>query len=79
MREIVNNFNKMVKSLQSQDAPEALAYLRFMGNELGYIKGSELKFMTENAVMYADILTRIIPSKVPFHFNFSFPLYILYC
>lgn len=64
MREIVNNFNKVVKVLQRQEAPEAMAYLRLMGNELGYIKGSDLKFMADNAVMYADILMRVIPSKV---------------
>lgn len=64
MREIVNNFNKVVKVLQRQEAPEAMAYLRIMGNELGYIKGSELKFMADNAIMYADILMRVIPSKV---------------
>lgn len=64
MGEIVNNFNKVVKSLQNNEAPEAMAYLRIMGNELGYIKGSELKFMAENAVMYADIFMHIIPFKV---------------
>lgn len=66
IREIVNNFNKVVKDLQNQEAPEAMAYLRIMGNELGYIKGNELKFMADNALMYADIFMRIIPSKVSF-------------
>lgn len=64
MREIINNFNKVVKGLQRQEAPEAMAYLRIMGNELGYIKGSDLKVMADKAVMYADILMRVIPSKV---------------
>lgn len=64
MREIVNNFNKLVKGLQRQESPEAMAYLRIMGNELGYIKGSDLKVMADKAVMYADILMRVIPSKV---------------
>lgn len=64
MQEIVNNFNKVIKSLQRQEAPEAMAYLRFMGNELGYIKGSDLKVMADKAVIYADILMRVIPSKV---------------
>ncbi|KAL7389148.1 hypothetical protein ABVT39_027149 [Epinephelus coioides] len=63
-REIVRNFNKLVKDLQSQDAPEAMAYLRIMGAELGYIKSSEVKSMASNAIMYADILMKIIPTKV---------------
>lgn len=67
MREIVRNFNKLVKDLQSQESPEAMAYLRIMGAELGYIKGSELKFIADNALMYADIFMRLIPLKVLFN------------
>ncbi|KAM3603035.1 uncharacterized protein V6R79_015481 [Siganus canaliculatus] len=64
MREIARNFNKLVKDLQSQESPEAMAYLRIMGAELGFIKGSELKSIADNAMMYADIFMRIIPTKV---------------
>eukprot|EP00064_Thunnus_orientalis_P009740 superscaffoldBa00001255_g9766 len=64
MREIVRNFNKLVKDLQSQESPESMAYLRIMGAELGFIKGSELKFIADNARMYADIFMRIIPTQV---------------
>lgn len=67
MREIVRNFNKLVKDLQSQESPEAMAYLRIMGAELGYIKGSDMKFIAENAMLYADLFMRIIPSKVLFN------------
>uniref|UniRef100_A0A8D3B7A4 Vitellogenin domain-containing protein n=1 Tax=Scophthalmus maximus TaxID=52904 RepID=A0A8D3B7A4_SCOMX len=63
-REIVRNFNKLVKDLQSQESPEAMAYLRIMGNELGYIKGNELNFIAENVLMYADIFIRILPGMV---------------
>lgn len=65
-REIVRNFNKLVKDLQSQESPEAMAYLRIMGNELGYIKGNELNFIAENVLMYADIFIRILPGMVLF-------------
>ncbi|XP_035534608.1 apolipoprotein B-100-like [Morone saxatilis] len=64
VREIVRNFNKLVKDLQSQESPEATAYLRIMGTELGYIKGNELKSLAYNAMMYADIFMKIIPTKV---------------
>lgn len=67
MREIGRNFNKLVKDLQSQDSPEAMAYLRIMGNELGYIKGSELNSIAASAMMYADMFMRIIPVKVVFN------------
>lgn len=71
IREITRNFNKLVKELQSQESPEAMAYLRIMGAELGYIKGSELRFIAENAKMYADIFMRILPSKVLFSSPFT--------
>ncbi|KAF6723984.1 Apolipoprotein B-100 [Oryzias melastigma] len=61
MREIVRNFNKLVKDLQNQESPEAMAYLRIMGAELGFIKGSDLKSVAE---MYANIFQKITPSKV---------------
>ncbi|XP_023122791.2 apolipoprotein B-100-like [Amphiprion ocellaris] len=63
VREITRNFNKLVKDLQSQESPEAMAYLRIMGAELGYIKGNELKFMADNAMMYAGMFMKIIPTK----------------
>lgn len=64
VREIVRNFNKLVRDLQSQESPEAMAYLKIMGVELGYIKGNELQSIAMYTHMYADILMRIIPSKV---------------
>lgn len=66
MSEITRNFNKLLKDLQSQESPEAMAYLRIMGAELGYIKASDLKFMAENAKMYTDIFMKILPTKVLF-------------
>lgn len=55
MGEILLNFNKLVKDLQSQESPEAMAYLRIMGTELGFIKGSDLKFIAENAMLNAKV------------------------
>ncbi|XP_053300638.1 apolipoprotein B-100 [Pleuronectes platessa] len=63
VKEIVRNFNKLVKDLQNQESPEAMAYLRIMGAELGFIKATDLKFIADNAVMYADILARLIPAQ----------------
>lgn len=73
INEITRNFNKLMKDLQSQESPEAMAYLRIMGAELGYIKASDLKFMAENAKMYTDIFMRILPTKVLLQFSFYLP------
>ncbi|CAB1340530.1 unnamed protein product [Coregonus sp. 'balchen'] len=64
MREIIRNFNKLANDLQAQESPEAMAYLRIMGTELGYIKGSELKGMAQYAAMYAEILLKTMPTEV---------------
>ncbi|MEQ2309852.1 hypothetical protein AMECASPLE_002761 [Ameca splendens] len=48
--EIAHNFNKLLNNLQSQGSPEAMAYLKIMGAELGYIKANDLKFIAENAI-----------------------------
>lgn len=63
MREIIRNFNKLAKDLQAQESPEAMAYLRIMGTELGYIKGSELKGIAQYAAMYAEILLKDMPTQ----------------
>ncbi|KAG7270489.1 hypothetical protein CRUP_032785, partial [Coryphaenoides rupestris] len=61
VKEVVANFNKLVKELKAQESPEAMAYLRIMGTELGYIKASELKGIAEYAAMYAEIFMKTIP------------------
>lgn len=63
-REIDRNFNKLLRDLQNMDLPEATAYLRILGNELGYIKTSELESVTQNAKLYADIFLLTIPRTV---------------
>ncbi|XP_012724535.2 apolipoprotein B-100 isoform X1 [Fundulus heteroclitus] len=48
--EIGRNFNTLLNNLQSQESPEAMAYLKIMGAELGYIKGNDLKFIADIAI-----------------------------
>uniref|UniRef100_A0A3P9NLD5 Vitellogenin domain-containing protein n=1 Tax=Poecilia reticulata TaxID=8081 RepID=A0A3P9NLD5_POERE len=43
----------LLSNLQSQESPEAMAYLNIMGTELGYIKGNDFKFIIENAIINA--------------------------
>ncbi|XP_056150457.1 apolipoprotein B-100-like [Lampris incognitus] len=63
VREIVRNFNKLTADLQAQESTEAMAYLRIMGNELGYIKGSELKGIAQYAIMYAEVFLKTLPTE----------------
>uniref|UniRef100_A0A7N6AZ36 Vitellogenin domain-containing protein n=1 Tax=Anabas testudineus TaxID=64144 RepID=A0A7N6AZ36_ANATE len=61
-KDIFHNFNKLVKDLQSQESPEAMAYLRIMGDELGYIKGNELK----SIVLFYTTVTILLKYKLLF-------------
>ncbi|XP_051951271.1 apolipoprotein B-100-like [Xyrauchen texanus] len=57
VREMVRNFNKLAKDLYNLDSPEAVAYLRVMGIELGYIKStSELSVIVDRMVTYVQAL-----------------------
>lgn len=54
---MVRNFNKLAKDLYNQDSPEAMAYLKIMGNELGYIKSTnELSAIVERMATYIQAL-----------------------
>ncbi|XP_077444059.1 apolipoprotein B-100-like [Stigmatopora argus] len=64
LREIAHNFNKLVKELQNLDSPEAMAYLKIMGTELGYIKAADIKFFADYAKMYAEIFLKLLPTQV---------------
>ncbi|XP_067273062.1 apolipoprotein B-100-like [Pseudorasbora parva] len=57
IREMVRNFNKLSKDLYNQDSPETMAYLRIMGNELGYIKSTnELTAIVDRMATYIQAL-----------------------
>lgn len=50
---MVRNFNKLAKDLYNQESPEAMAYLRIMGNEMGFIKStSELSAIVDRMSKY---------------------------
>jgi len=54
---MVRNFNKLAKDLYNQDSPEAMAYLKIMGNELGYIKSTnDLSAIVDRMATYIQAL-----------------------
>ncbi|XP_030645296.1 apolipoprotein B-100 [Chanos chanos] len=64
LKEISENFNNLINSLRSQGSPEAMAYLRMLDIELGYIKTSDIKQMAENIAQYSEMLFKISPREV---------------
>uniref|UniRef100_A0A3Q3G119 Vitellogenin domain-containing protein n=1 Tax=Labrus bergylta TaxID=56723 RepID=A0A3Q3G119_9LABR len=53
MREMSRNINKLVRELTTTQSPEAMVYLRLLGNELGYLKTSEISEMAYSALVKA--------------------------
>ncbi|MBN3313712.1 APOB protein, partial [Atractosteus spatula] len=63
VKEVSRNFNRLMKDLKSQKSPEAMAYLRIMGTELGHIKASDLKYVVQMAETLATSISTV-PSKI---------------
>lgn len=76
MREIGRNLNKLVRDLKAQESPEAMVYLRLLGNELGYLKTNEMEEMAYSAALMIDNLLKMFPTDVCTrkHTNSTLPL-----
>ena len=64
MREIGRNLNKLVRELKTAQSPEAMVYLRLLGNELGYLRTNEMEEMAYSAAMMIDNIFKMFPSDV---------------
>ncbi|KAK2856131.1 hypothetical protein Q5P01_004866 [Channa striata] len=64
MMEIGNNLKKLVGDLKSLQSPEAIAYLRLLGNELGYLTTKEVQEMAYSVTTMIDSMFRISPSDL---------------
>lgn len=53
-----------MSDIRLSQAPEAIAYLRLLGNEMGYMKVSEMRKVAETLFMYYHIFIRILPAQV---------------
>uniref|UniRef100_A0A673C3W4 Apolipoprotein Bb, tandem duplicate 2 n=1 Tax=Sphaeramia orbicularis TaxID=375764 RepID=A0A673C3W4_9TELE len=64
MREIGRNFNKLVRDLKSAESPEAMVYLRLLGNELGYLRTNDLEEMAYSAALMIDSMLKMFPADM---------------
>nr|XP_013999411.1 unnamed protein product [Salmo salar] len=64
MREIGRNLNKLVRDLRTQESPEAMVYLRLLGNELGYLKTNEMEKMAYSAGLMIDNVLKMFPTDL---------------
>ncbi|KAI3364234.1 hypothetical protein L3Q82_011034, partial [Scortum barcoo] len=64
MRDIGRNLNKLVRELKTAQSPEAMVYLRLLGNELGYLKTNEMEEMAYSAAMMIDSVFKMFPTDL---------------
>ncbi|KAM6992517.1 apolipoprotein B-100-like [Tautogolabrus adspersus] len=64
MREMSRNINKLVRELRTTQSPEAMVYLRLLGNELGYLKTSEIPEMAYSAALMIDNMLKMFPTDL---------------
>ncbi|KAH0621946.1 hypothetical protein JD844_023712 [Phrynosoma platyrhinos] len=63
MKGIMLNFEKLVKEITSKESPEAKAYLRILGEELGYLKLSDIKLLG-NLILRSIKTLQTVPEKI---------------
>ncbi|XP_022055118.2 apolipoprotein B-100 isoform X1 [Acanthochromis polyacanthus] len=63
LKAITESFQRLMNDLRFSPTPEATAYLRLLGNEIGYMKTSEMRKMAETLFMYFQIFIRILPGS----------------
>ncbi|XP_041661447.1 apolipoprotein B-100-like [Cheilinus undulatus] len=64
LRDLGRNVNKLVRDLKTAESPEAMVYLRLLGNELGYLKTNEIEEMAYSAVMMIDSMAKMFPADL---------------
>ncbi|KAL0165308.1 hypothetical protein M9458_041061, partial [Cirrhinus mrigala] len=62
VKEISQNFNKLIENLKAQETPETMVYLKLLGAELGYLD-------TKDGKMIHDLL-KMIPTDLFLHYIF---------
>ncbi|XP_053141166.1 apolipoprotein B-100 [Hemicordylus capensis] len=63
MKGIMLNFEKLVNEIISKETPEARAYLRVVGEELGYLKLSDLKLLGK-LILRSFKTLQTVPEKI---------------
>ncbi|XP_054469273.1 apolipoprotein B-100 isoform X2 [Anoplopoma fimbria] len=66
LKDITKGVQKLMKDVSLSSAPEAIAYLRLLGAEIGYMKTSDMRKMAETLFMYYDFFIRVLPAKAYF-------------
>lgn len=64
MKDIGQNVNKLVSEMKMAQSPEAMVYLRLLGNELGYLTTTDMERMANSASMMFESMFKMFQSEV---------------
>ncbi|CAN9507872.1 unnamed protein product [Ophioblennius macclurei] len=64
LRDIGRNLNKLVRDMKDIQSPEAMIYMRLLGNELGYLRTNEMEEMAYSLVMMIDSMFKMFPTDI---------------
>ncbi|XP_074541203.1 apolipoprotein Bb, tandem duplicate 1 [Halichoeres trimaculatus] len=64
VRDLSRNLNKLVRDLTATPTPEAMVYLRILGNELGYLNSNEMEDIAYSAVVWIDSMFKMFPTDL---------------
>ncbi|XP_041668257.1 apolipoprotein B-100 [Cheilinus undulatus] len=64
LKDIISVIKKLIDDLRSSPKPEAVAFLRLLGNEIGYVKPGDVRKMADALFMYFHVFVRILPFNV---------------
>lgn len=70
MRDIGENVNKLVSEMKMAQSPEAMVYLKLMGNELGYLTTTDMEGMANSAAMMIESMFKMFQTDVITRFLF---------
>lgn len=68
LKDVADNVRKLMDDVRRSQAPEATAFLRLLGNEIGYMKLGDIQHMIETLSMYFHFYIRILPAQVRYSF-----------
>ncbi|XP_007547892.2 apolipoprotein Bb, tandem duplicate 1 [Poecilia formosa] len=64
VNEVRQNLGKLVNDLKTAQSPEAMVYLKLLGNELGYLRTNDIEEMTYSAGMLIDKMLKMFPHEI---------------
>uniref|UniRef100_A0A3B3XD90 Vitellogenin domain-containing protein n=1 Tax=Poecilia mexicana TaxID=48701 RepID=A0A3B3XD90_9TELE len=62
--EVRQNLGKLVNDLKTAQSPEAMVYLKLLGNELGYLRTNDIEEMTYSAGMLIEKMLKMFPHEI---------------